>query len=73
MINCMLVLQVLTSTTLDRLAGHNLKFKCEIFQKGCADVWCSQQARPPSRPAAALQQHLCQLLSTAIAPHQLCR
>lgn len=27
---------VLTSTTLDRLAGHKLKFKCEIFQKGGA-------------------------------------
>lgn len=30
----MCLLQVLTSTTLDRLAGHKLKFKCEIFQKG---------------------------------------
>lgn len=29
------VTPVLTSSTLDRLAGgHNLHFKCEVFQKG---------------------------------------
>lgn len=26
---------VLTSSTLDRMAGHKLFFKCEIFQKWC--------------------------------------
>ncbi|KAF6260990.1 serine/threonine dehydratase [Scenedesmus sp. NREL 46B-D3] len=55
------VTPVLTSTTLDRLAGHKLKFKCEIFQKGGAfkfrGAFNSVQQLPPEQAKKGVVTH----------------
>lgn len=54
---------VLTCSTLDRLAGHNLHFKAEVFQKGYAvTVTCVD---PKRRPLCSLNAGL---LNTPFMP-----
>lgn len=47
---CRCIVQVLTCSTLDALAGHQLFFKCELFQR-----WCGGTARSsaPDSPSAS--------------------
>jgi dienelactone hydrolase len=51
-------LQVLTSSSLDTLSGHQLHFKCEIFQKTGAFKYRVSQSQSGACACTAQPQHI---------------